>query len=147
RAETISTRPFPPTKNTTDGTRSSRTQRSRISATSSRNDFKRRSSSPPTCASGKDTGSGPRSERRLISAERLVRRMSDLVEAIEAEARSDFAKALGHYARLTESGSALDRVGIFQALARCNEKLGRLKDAGTWRRRAGQGYLARMDDA
>jgi len=72
--------------------------------------------------------------------------MSDLVEAIEAEARSDFAKALGHYARLTESGSALDRVGIFQALARCNEKLGRLKDAGTWRRRAGQGYLALMDD-
>src|SRR5439155_19198663 len=54
--------------------------------------------------------------------------------------------ALGHYARLTESGSALDRVGIFQALARCNEKLGRLKDAGTWRRRAGQGYLALMDD-
>jgi len=73
--------------------------------------------------------------------------MSDLVEAIEAEARSDFAKALGHYARLTESGSALDRVGIFQALARCNEKLGRLKDAGTWRRRAGQGYLALMDNA
>src|SRR5438445_419989 len=98
------------------------------------------------CACGKDTVSGPRSERRLISAERLVRRMSDLVEAIEAEARSDFAKALGHYARLTESGSALDRVGIFQALARCNEKLGRLKDAGTWRRRAGQGYLALMDD-
>src|SRR5947209_17660863 len=72
--------------------------------------------------------------------------MSDLVEAIEAEARSDFATALGHYARLTESGSALDRVGIFQALARCNEKLGRLRDAGTWRRKAGQGYLALSDD-
>ena len=71
--------------------------------------------------------------------------MSDLVEAIEAEARGDFAKALVHYAQLTESGSGLDRVGIFQALARCNEKLGRLKDAGTWRQRAGQGYLALLD--
>src|SRR3989442_1353342 len=39
----------------------------------------------------------------------------------------------------------LDSVGIFQALARWNEKLGRLKDAGTWRQRAGQGYLALLD--
>lgn len=72
--------------------------------------------------------------------------MSDLVEAIEAEARGDFAKALEHYAKLTGSGAALDRVGIFQALARCNEKLGRLKDAGGWRRKAGQGYIALKDD-
>ena len=72
--------------------------------------------------------------------------MSDLLEAIEAEARGDFAKALEHYARLTESGSPLDRVGIFQALARCNEKVGHLKDAGAWRRQAGQGYLALKDD-
>src|SRR5439155_932409 len=71
--------------------------------------------------------------------------MSDLVEAIEAEARGDFAKALVHYAQLTESGSGLDRVGIFQALARCNEKLGRVKEAGAWRQRAGQGYLALKD--
>ncbi|HEY5605831.1 MAG TPA: hypothetical protein VIL45_04835 [Thermoplasmata archaeon] len=72
--------------------------------------------------------------------------MSDLLEAIEAEARGDFAKALEHYARLTESGSPLDRVGIFQALARCNEKVGHLKEAGAWRRKAGQGYLALKDD-
>jgi hypothetical protein len=72
--------------------------------------------------------------------------MSDLVEAIEAEARAEFAKALEHYARLTESGSSLDRVGIFQALARCSEKLGRLRDAGAWRRKAGQGYLSLKDD-
>ena len=52
--------------------------------------------------------------------------MSDLVEAIDAEARGDFSKALGHYAKLTDSGSLLDRVGIFQALGRCAEKLGRL---------------------
>ena len=63
--------------------------------------------------------------------------MSDLVAAIDAEARGDFPKALEHYTRLTESGSALDRVGIFQALARCAEKLGRLKEAGDWRRKAG----------
>jgi len=72
--------------------------------------------------------------------------MSDLLDAIEAEARGDFAAALPHYEKLTTSGSALDRVGIHQALARCNEKLGRLKDGGRWRRKAGQGYVALSDD-
>ncbi len=72
--------------------------------------------------------------------------MSDLVEAIDAEARSDFAKAAEHYARLTESGSNIDRIGIFQALARCHEKLGQLRDAGAWRRKAGAGYLALKDE-
>ena len=72
--------------------------------------------------------------------------MSDLTEAIAAEALGDFAKALDHYSRLTESGSPLDRVGIFQALARCAEKLGRLKDAGGWRRKAGQAYRALRDE-
>jgi len=72
--------------------------------------------------------------------------MSDLVEAIDAEARGDFARALEPYAKLTESGSALDRIGIFQALARCNEKLGRLREAGAWRRKAGTGYLALKDE-
>ena len=51
--------------------------------------------------------------------------MSDLLEAIDAEARGDFAKALTHYSKLTSSGSAMDRIGIYQALARCAEKLGR----------------------
>jgi hypothetical protein len=72
--------------------------------------------------------------------------MSDLLAAIEAEARGEFAKALDHYAKLTGAGSAIDRIGIFQALARSNEKLGRLHEAGAWRRRAGQGYLALGDD-
>ena len=72
--------------------------------------------------------------------------MSDLVEAIDAEARGDFAKALEHYAKLTESGSSLDRIGIDQALARCHEKLGRLREAGVWRRKAGAGYLALKDE-
>jgi len=71
--------------------------------------------------------------------------MSDLIEAIDAEARGDFAKALPHYAKLTESGGSLDRVGIFQALARCAEKLGRLSEAGGGRRKAGQGYLVLED--
>src|SRR5256886_13312190 len=66
--------------------------------------------------------------------------MSDLLEAIDAEARGDFGKALAHYTNLTASGSSLDRIGIFQALARCAEKLGRLKEAGAWRRQAGQAY-------
>ncbi len=73
--------------------------------------------------------------------------MSDLVDAIDAEARGDFAKALEPYAKLTESGSDLDRIGVYQALARCHEKLGRLPEAGAWRRRAGQGYLALKDEA
>jgi len=72
--------------------------------------------------------------------------MSDLLEAIEAEARGDFAKALAHYAKLTDSSSPLDRVGILQALARCNEKLGRLREAGASRRKAGQGYLSLRDE-
>ena len=72
--------------------------------------------------------------------------MTHLVEAIEAEAWGDFGTALEHYAKLTESGSSLDRVGIFQALARGHEKLGRLKEAGVWRRRAGQAYLALKEE-
>ena len=71
--------------------------------------------------------------------------MSDLVDAIDAEAQGDFAKALGHYAKLVDAGSSLDRVGIYQALARCGEKLGRLRDAGAWRRKAGAAYLALTD--
>ncbi len=72
--------------------------------------------------------------------------MADLVEAIEAESQADFATAIVHYARLTGSGSPLDRVGICQALARCNEKLGHLREGGSWRRKAGQGYLALKDE-
>ena len=72
--------------------------------------------------------------------------MSDLVDAIDAEARGDFARAIEHYAKLTESGSNLDRVGIFQALARCGEKLGRLREAGAYRQKAGAGYLALKDE-
>ncbi len=71
--------------------------------------------------------------------------MSDLVDAIDAEARGDFAAALVHYTRLTEAGSPIDRIGIYQALARCSEKLGRLPGAGAWRRKAGAGYLALKD--
>src|SRR5207247_2217242 len=38
--------------------------------------------------------------------------MSDLIDAIAAEALGDFSKALEHYAKLTESGSPLDRVCV-----------------------------------
>ncbi len=77
----------------------------------------------------------------------MVPTMSDLVDAIEAEARGDFARALDPYTKLTDSGSELDRIGIYQALARCHEKLGQLREAGAWRRKAGQGYLALKDEA
>ncbi len=73
--------------------------------------------------------------------------MSHLIDAIQAEARGNLRTAAGHYRHLTESGSSVDHIGIYQALARCHEKLGELKEAGGWRRRAGQGYIALTDDA
>lgn len=73
--------------------------------------------------------------------------MSRLIDAIQAETRGDFRTAAEHYRHLTESGSPLDRVGISQALARCHEKLGDLKAAGQWRRRAGKAYLDLPDEA
>ena len=72
--------------------------------------------------------------------------MSHLIDAIEAEARGDFRRASEHYRHLTETGSALDRIGIFQALARCHEKLGDLRPAAESRRMAGKGYLELSDD-
>jgi len=71
--------------------------------------------------------------------------VSHLIDAIEAETRGDFASAAEHYRHLTESGSPVDRIGIYQALARCREKLGELKAAGEWRRRAGEAYLKLTD--
>jgi tetratricopeptide (TPR) repeat protein len=71
--------------------------------------------------------------------------MSALIEALEAEARGDYAEAIARYETLAEAGSALDRIGVCQALARCLEKLGRLAEAAPWRRRAGRGY-GNLDD-
>lgn len=73
--------------------------------------------------------------------------MSHLIDAIHAETRGDFRAASEHYRHLTESGSALDRVGIYQALAGCHEKLGDLKTAGQWRRKAGKTYLELPDES
>ncbi len=71
--------------------------------------------------------------------------MSHLIDAIQAEALGDFHTAAERYRHLTGSGSSMDRIGIYQALARCHEKLGELKEAAAWRRKAGQGYLALSD--
>lgn len=72
--------------------------------------------------------------------------MAKLLEAIDAEVRGDFAKAAEAYKGLTDAGSALDRIGIHQALARCYEKMGRIEEAAPWRRRAAQGYMALTDE-
>src|SRR2546428_13262139 len=73
--------------------------------------------------------------------------MSHLIDAIRAEAEGNFKAAAGHYVHLTESGTLTDRIGIFQALARCHEKLGDVKVAGQWRRKAGGAYLGLVDEA
>ena len=72
--------------------------------------------------------------------------MSHLIDAIHAETRGDFRGAAEHYRHLTEAGSPMDRVGIYQALARCHEKLGDGKSAGKWRRSAGKAYMELADD-
>src|SRR2546426_12786186 len=71
--------------------------------------------------------------------------MSHLIDAIQAETRGDFRTAAEHYRHLTEGGSPVDRVGIYQALARCHEELGDLKAGGQWRRKAGNTYLELPD--
>ena len=71
--------------------------------------------------------------------------MSHLIDAIHAETRGDFRTAAEHYRHLTEGGSPLDRVGIYQALARCHEKLGDVKAGGHWRRKGGKAYLELPD--
>ena len=72
--------------------------------------------------------------------------MARLIEAIDAEVRGDFARAVDAYPPLAETGSNLDRIGIHQAIARCCEKMGRLADAAAWRRRAAKGYMALTDE-
>ena len=72
--------------------------------------------------------------------------MAGLVEAIDSEVRGDFSRAIDAYLGLVEVGTALDRIGIYQALSRCSEKMGRLADAASWRRKAAQGYMTLKDD-
>jgi tetratricopeptide (TPR) repeat protein len=67
--------------------------------------------------------------------------MGPLNSAIEAELSADYRRALGYYRKLASQGSLLDRIGIYQAIARCFEKLGSLKKAGYWHEKAGQGYV------
>jgi tetratricopeptide (TPR) repeat protein len=72
--------------------------------------------------------------------------MSRLLDAIDAEVRGEFGRAIEAYRGLTDEGSDLDRIGIYQALARCHEKTARLEDAAPWRRRAAVGYMGLPDD-
>ncbi len=67
--------------------------------------------------------------------------MGHLTAAIRAELNTDYAQAIGHYRKLASRGTLLDRVGIYQALARCHEKLGQLKKAGALHEKAGEVYL------
>ncbi len=71
--------------------------------------------------------------------------MPHLIDAIQAETRGDFSVAAEHYRNLTNTGTPLDQIGIYQALARCHEKLGEFQAAGQWRRVAGRVYLELPD--
>ena len=64
-----------------------------------------------------------------------------LNSAIEAELDADYSLAIKCYVRLSRQGSMLDRVGIYQALARCFEKSGSNRKAAYWHDRAGQSYM------
>lgn len=68
--------------------------------------------------------------------------MSLLTSAIRAELTSDYGRAVGYYRKLAGQGSVLDRIGIYQSIARCYEKLAAFKKAGYWHERAGQGYMS-----
>jgi tetratricopeptide (TPR) repeat protein len=67
--------------------------------------------------------------------------MDLLNSAIEAELDADYRLAIKCYTRLSRRGSVLDRVGIYQALARCYEKLGSFRKAAYWHEKVGQGYM------
>jgi tetratricopeptide (TPR) repeat protein len=67
--------------------------------------------------------------------------MNLLNSAIEAELDGKYRRAINRYAGLSRHGSVLDRVGIYQAIARCFEKLGSLKNAAYWHQQAGEAYL------
>jgi tetratricopeptide (TPR) repeat protein len=66
--------------------------------------------------------------------------VSLLTSAIRAELGAHYETAVGYYRKLARQGSLLDRVGTFQTLARCYEKLAAFKKAGYWHERAGQAY-------
>lgn len=67
--------------------------------------------------------------------------MGLLNSAIEAELDGEYRRAISRYLKLAKHGSILDRVGIYQAIARCFERLGSLGKAGYWHEEAGQGYM------
>ena len=68
--------------------------------------------------------------------------MRSLNSAIRAELDADYRLAIKRYLSLSREGSKLDRVGIFQAIARCFEKLSSFERAAVWHERAGKGYMS-----
>jgi hypothetical protein len=66
---------------------------------------------------------------------------------MESELRGDYSAAAKTYVRLTREGSDLDKIGIYQALARCSKLAGRLVVAAKWHLAAAQGYLSLPSDA
>jgi hypothetical protein len=73
--------------------------------------------------------------------------MYPLDSAIEAELHANYPLAIKSYRRLSRQGSLLDRVGIYQAIARCFEKSSSFRKAAYWHERAGQGYTSLSSSA
>jgi len=65
-----------------------------------------------------------------------------LIEALEAELKGRFKTAVKLYKSLTDVGTELDQIGVYQNLARCREKLGEHEKAAIWHKKAAKGYLS-----
>lgn len=64
-----------------------------------------------------------------------------LVDAIQREQEADYLGAIRAYRKLLKRGSALDKVGLYQGMARCFEHMGQYREGIGWRGKAAEAYL------
>ncbi len=66
--------------------------------------------------------------------------MQNLFEALKTEEAGDYDEAIKIYKEMTEGMDPLGKIWTFQAIARCYEKLGNVKEAINWNEKAIQAY-------
>lgn len=69
-----------------------------------------------------------------------------LIEAIAAELDGDLEEAVQEYEQVAEIGSKLDKAGVWDAIARVQEKKGSLKAAAEWHARAARAFQGLPED-